>query len=598
MTSAEALAIADERRQTWRIDLAIAATFALLYIVFHAFGGFATIANFRGDNDNLMRLVQVRDLLAGQGWFDLHQYRMGPEGGFVMHWSRLVDAPIAFILLAAGALTGSPATAETTALVLWPALLLLAALFLLLRSVRLVGGDAAVLPAVVVGGAAFHFIGLFVPGALDHHNVQLVLTLAMLAGLLGASENPWGGALAGGAAALMLAVGMETAPYVAIGGLVAALGMLGGQPEGRRTAAGFGLTFAAVAGLAFVATVPPGAWGSASCDGYSVAQFAVAALAGAGLACVAALPLAQRSLPHRLGGLLVLGLAVAGLVLAAFPQCLSDPYAGLDPRLKTYWLSAVTEAQPLTAILRDSISMAASYYATPLVALVVSVVALGRGGRKAWVVAAFLGGAVLVSVWQVRGAMFAIPIATVPLAAWIGGLRSQAAATPSAGRSLAMVAGWLLSFNVLWALAASAVFPADDDTAAGGDETACQVASDYDRLAALPASGVLAVSNLGAPVLRFTPHRVLAGPYHRNIDGNLMALSAFMDEPTTARTIARSEKLEFVAFCRGNGESAKLAEWAPDGLMALLMSGQAPLWLEPLPGNDGAVLALYRVSLR
>ena len=596
MTSAEALAIADERRQTWRIDLAIATTFALLYIVFHAFGGFGPIANFRGDNDNLMRLVQVRDLLAGQGWFDLHQYRMGPEGGFVMHWSRLVDAPIVFILLSASALTGSPAIAETTTLVLWPALLLLAALFLLLRSVRIVGGDAAVLPAVVVGGAAFHFIGLFVPGALDHHNVQLVLTLAMLAGLLGASENAWGGALAGGAAALMLAVGMETAPYVAIGGLVAALCMLGGQPEGRRTAAGFGLTFAAVAGLAFVATVPPGAWGSASCDGYSVAQFAVAGLAGAGLACVAALPLAQRSLPHRLGGLLVLGLAVAGLVLFAFPQCLSSPYAGLDPRLKTYWLSAVTEAQPLTAILRDSVSMAASYYVTPLVALVVSVVALGRGDRKAWVVAAFLGGAVLVSMWQVRGAMFAIPIATVPLAAWIGDLRTDAAAKPSVGRSLAMVAGWLLSFNVLWALAASAVFPADGDTAPG-DETACQVASDYDRLAALPASGVLAVSNLGAPVLRFTPHRVLAGPYHRNVDGNLLALSAFMDEPATARAIARGEKLEFVAFCRGNDESAKLAEWAPDGLMALLMSGKAPLWLEPLPGNDSEPLALYRISL-
>ena len=48
-----------------------------------------------GDNDSLLRLVEIRDLLGGQGWFDLHQYRMGPPGGFVMHWSRLVDAPIA-----------------------------------------------------------------------------------------------------------------------------------------------------------------------------------------------------------------------------------------------------------------------------------------------------------------------------------------------------------------------------------------------------------------------------------------------------------------------------------------------------------------------
>jgi hypothetical protein len=46
------------------------------------------------DGDDVMRLVQVRDLLAGQGWFDLHQYRLGPDGGTLMHWSRIPDIPI------------------------------------------------------------------------------------------------------------------------------------------------------------------------------------------------------------------------------------------------------------------------------------------------------------------------------------------------------------------------------------------------------------------------------------------------------------------------------------------------------------------------
>src|SRR5690606_28265498 len=50
------------------------------------------------DNDDIMRLVQVRDLLAGQGWFDLMQYRLGLEGGILMHWSRLVDLPIAALI--------------------------------------------------------------------------------------------------------------------------------------------------------------------------------------------------------------------------------------------------------------------------------------------------------------------------------------------------------------------------------------------------------------------------------------------------------------------------------------------------------------------
>ena len=47
------------------------------------------------DTDDVMRLVQVRDLLGGQGWFDLYQHRMNPPEGTLMHWSRLVDAPLA-----------------------------------------------------------------------------------------------------------------------------------------------------------------------------------------------------------------------------------------------------------------------------------------------------------------------------------------------------------------------------------------------------------------------------------------------------------------------------------------------------------------------
>jgi hypothetical protein len=33
------------------------------------------------DMDDAMRLVQVREFLAGQGWFDLHEMRLGPPDG-------------------------------------------------------------------------------------------------------------------------------------------------------------------------------------------------------------------------------------------------------------------------------------------------------------------------------------------------------------------------------------------------------------------------------------------------------------------------------------------------------------------------------------
>jgi len=52
------------------------------------------------DDDDVMRLVEVRDLLAGQSWFDLTQYRLGLDGGTLMHWSRLIDLPIAVLIRA------------------------------------------------------------------------------------------------------------------------------------------------------------------------------------------------------------------------------------------------------------------------------------------------------------------------------------------------------------------------------------------------------------------------------------------------------------------------------------------------------------------
>ena len=55
------------------------------------------------DPDDALRLAQVRDLIAGQSWFDLHQYRIDPlNGGVLMHWSRIVDVPLAALILLLG----------------------------------------------------------------------------------------------------------------------------------------------------------------------------------------------------------------------------------------------------------------------------------------------------------------------------------------------------------------------------------------------------------------------------------------------------------------------------------------------------------------
>ena len=303
--------------------------------------------------------------------------------------------------------------------------------------------------------------------------------------------------------------------------------------------------------------------------------------------------------PRRAVSLAALGSAVAALTLIYFPQCLSDPYAQLDTMLRSYWLDVVGEAQSLWSILANEPENAAGHYATVLIALIVLARSMRRTGlrREDVLIATMLVGALLVSVWQVRGSRFSLPLACVPLSIWVAGWRRGAETAPSAASSLKLAGAWLVSFNVAWILAALGVWSLFASAEAGEQlaKEKCYRQTDYAQLATMPVEKVLIISNLGAPVLRYTPHSVLAGPYHRNVDGNLTALNAFVGTPENAGEIARANGIGLVALCRGNTETAFLAKRAPDGLLAALLAGKTPDWIEIAAESRGKPLELYRV---
>ena len=587
---------------SWRADLLLALLATLAALAVNAFAGFHQLSNAAGDNDSLLRLVEVRDMLAGQGWFDLHQYRMGPEGGFVMHWSRLVDAPLAAIILVASALTGSMAMAEAVAQVLWPSLLFCLAVFFTARAARSFAGVGAVLPAVVIGAAALHFIGIFSPGALDHHNVQLTLTMASLSLLLEAPMRRRAALFSGLCAALTLAVGMETAPYVATIGACIAL-LFAVDPGGeRRIARDFGLGFAGVSALVFVTTIPLSAWGQAQCDAFSAVQFVVAAIAGLGLAAISSFNASNGTASRRLISLGLLALVLGAVVVVLFPQCLAAPYANLDPRLKELWLDHIDEAQSLFNLAVNEPASVAARYATPLVAIVLMAFRLrGTWRRQDSLVGALLVAAFIVSAWQVRGSTFSIAFAVIPLSAWISTWRERARVTPSRSASLRMAAVWLVSVNAVWTGAAAATSTALEANKAAAEakdaatDAACERKASFAALARQPDTTVLAISNIGSPILAYSGHRVFAGPYHRNIAGDLLALDAFLGSADQARAIVTDHHVGLVALCRGSAETKLLAAKAPQGFLSLLIGGSVPDWLEPIAETRGNPVELYRV---
>src|SRR5690606_36005773 len=143
-----------------------------------------------------------------------------------------------------------------------------------------------------------------------------------------------------------------------------------------------------------------------------------------------------------------LGAAIGGLALAYFPQCLNDPYAALAPALQNHWLDAVGEAQPLWNLLAQEPEKVAGYYATVVIGLAFL---LFRLGRRSWkrediLFCLLLSIALLVSIWQVRGSRFALPLASVPLSMWVAGWRARAAAFPGVATTLKLLGAWLASF--------------------------------------------------------------------------------------------------------------------------------------------------------
>ncbi|TIR72639.1 MAG: GtrA family protein, partial [Mesorhizobium sp.] len=569
----------------WKHDLLLALCATLLVLGLNAISGFPTIADLGADNDSMLRLVEVRDLLAGQGWFDLHQYRMGLTGGFVMHWSRLVDTPIALIIFTFQALGASTAAAEKAAQIIWPLSLYGLTIFVILRASRRLAGTDVAMPALVLSTAALFFIGIFHPGTLDHHNVQLLLTAASLWLMTEAPFRRSAALLSGLCAGLTLAVGMETAPYVAALGACAAVLFIFDERE-RQTARGFGIGFAAIALVVLVATIPPSAWGVAECDAFSAFQFVIAALSGFGLAAIAGLP-GQSTAKRRFLSMSALAVAIAAVALLFFPQCLASPYAGMDERIRTYWLNDVVEAQPFLSVAVNEPKLMAARYVTPFIAILLIGLQLRsrRLRREEALTAVLLIVAFAVSLWQVRGSTFSVAFAVLPLSTWIAGVRLQATAAQSWRVSTRIAAAWLVSLNATWAgvaVAAQSVVqkaPAKINSDADHALT-CGKASDFSDLAGMPATAVLASSNLGSPILMFTGHRALAGPYHRNVGGNLAMLDAFMGTPDAARAIIEREHVGLVAICRGNSEELSLAAQAPKGLAARLLKRDVPDWLE------------------
>ncbi|TIS72658.1 MAG: GtrA family protein, partial [Mesorhizobium sp.] len=97
-----------------------------------------------------------------------------------------------------------------------------------------------------------------------------------------------------------------------------------------------------------------------------------------------------------------MAVAIAAVAFLFFPQCLASPYAGMDERIRTYWLNDVVEAQPFLSVAVNEPKLMAARYVTPFIAILLIGLQLRsrRLRREEALTAVLLIVAFAVSLWQ------------------------------------------------------------------------------------------------------------------------------------------------------------------------------------------------------
>ncbi|HKY81784.1 MAG TPA: hypothetical protein VJM09_09975 [Sphingobium sp.] len=563
------------------------------------------------DTDDNIRFVQVRDWLAGQGWYDLRQYRLDPPAGFDIHWSRLVDLPLAGLMLFFRAFLDQ-GLADRLACGIAPTLPLLP-LMLALGSIarRLAGGSGWILAALAPFAAQMG-ISMFVPMRIDHHGWQLALTVVMLAGLI---DRNWlrGGITAGVASALSIAIGMEMIVYLAAGGALIALRWVFKEGAARRMLP-YALSLAGAISVLFLIFASY-ANRHMVCDAISPIWVAIFAATGAGMTLLALLPL--RSWPARLGAGILVGAAVAAFAWISWPQCLTGAYQ-ISPELQRLWLANIREAKPITAQAR---SLVVPLMAIPVAGLFGLIWALWEARRDsdrlwAWsTVGLMMLFSTALLFWQLRAGP-AAQLLAIPPAAWAAHRVLRAIWT---GRPLVKVLGLvgaaLLAvaafatplypqFNQLWArVTGEARKPARPGAKArlqaiNKANGRCRTQPALAVLNQLPPATIFTMVDLGPRIIATTHHSAIAGPYHRNGKVILDVHHAF-DGPSDAfRDVAARHHAAYLLICPGFPEGTVYQARSPRGFYAGLMRGDVPSWLRPVPLRTGLTLpyTLYRID--
>jgi len=564
-------------RRFWLSTAAIWGGTCLLLLVI---GWSAIIAWRFPDPDDQMRLLEVRDWLAGQSWFDVTQHRFNIPAGLPMHWSRLVDLPIAAVIVTLRPLLGQH-LAEHVALVVVP-LLTLAVVMALVAALarRMFANDGQALMAVSVTPLCAEVLHQLQPMRIDHHGWQMAMALLTTYAIVGPSTRK-SGWLAGLAIAVWITISLEGLPMIAAMLALVAL-KWAFAPVNRSLLQATMASACAGTGLLFLVSHSPSVWPVSMCDAVSPVYLAMLFTVAVGSIGVAALPI--RTIVGRLAALTGVGVVALVPLLVMAPQCAAGPFGQLDPLVRHLWYLNIAEGLPLWD---QDAAAAISTIGLPLIGLVGTALAVRTSegaARMRWIAMMFLlAAATGIAILVERAGGVANLLAIMGTVSMLHPLLIRARALDSLPKRLVATLGIFVTAapGAVSGAAIAAVKP-DPQVTAVHRAMGCLDASDMKALSVLPRGNILAPLDISPTILLLTHHDAVASGYHRGAAVMHEVIATFIGSEEQAHAVVARRRIDYVAFCPGLPEVMIYENQAPKGFLAQLDAGQAPAWLTPV----------------
>ncbi|SFR52151.1 hypothetical protein SAMN04488005_2513 [Yoonia tamlensis] len=540
-------------------------------------------------NDDIMRLISVRDWLAGQAWFDVRQYRLVPPEGVSLHWSRYIDAGIAAILVPMGWFF-SPETAEQITVTVWPTLIMLITLLAFGFGTRRIFGVGAGCVAMLCA-VLWPLTGSLHANAgnLDHHNIQLLMMIIMAFAVVWPSRPIAGGVVGGFAGAFSLAVGLESLVFiVAVGLVVLVRAAVTPDDHSRRMLVAFCLALGGGSVVLWLGQTGPAMRMELMCDQLGLPTLGLVAIAMA--ASFLAIAVARHG-AHPLRSLAAAAVVTLGGLVLAWPMlghCLAGPYAQIPPELQHLISTQITEAKPGLVYAQSMPETALAFVIPIFVTLVFGSILWAqmrhepRGKRL---------GLLLLLCW-IGVPMMLLQMRTIIIAASVAPVIAGVVIAYFAQRYLALrnLSDGLLGLVVALCvfsptsivLALTPILP-QHATQPATTQADCDTRSSLDALNAVPPVVMLTHINFGPALLWGTHHATISAPYHRSAEAFMNGIVPFAMDGPDMKAYVQATSATHLLLCRGYSYKGAFARG--------LATGDSVDWLRPVAlSNDEQML--------